>query len=49
MKGALHRGYDGLYVGTGLSLHGGDFRAEVAELLGDHGVSAKWAMPALTW
>ncbi|MGC6499616.1 MAG: TIGR01459 family HAD-type hydrolase [Henriciella sp.] len=49
MGGAHRRGYDGLYVGTGLSLHGGDFPTEVADLLAEYGIEAKWAMPALTW
>ena len=49
MKGALNRGYSGLYVGTGLTEHGANFEQEVSDLLGDYGVTAKWAMPKLSW
>jgi len=49
MKGALVRGYDGLYVGTGLTEHGHDFETEVTELLAQYDVTAKWASPKLTW
>ncbi len=49
MKGALARGFDGLYVGTGLTEHGANFEQEVAELLTEYGVTAKWALPKLTW
>lgn len=49
MKGALAHGFDGLYVGTGLQEHGADFDQEVTQLLADYAVSAKWALPKLTW
>lgn len=49
MKGAHLRGFDGLYVGTGLTEHGDAFEPEVAELLNQYGVTAKWALPKLTW
>lgn len=49
MQGALNRGCDGLYVGTGLKEHGANFEHEVIELLGDYAVTSKWAMPKLTW
>ncbi len=49
MKGALNRGFSGLYVGTGLTEHGANFEQEVADLLSDYGVTAKWAMPKLSW
>ena len=49
MKGALKRGYSGLYVGTGLKEHGANFEQEVVDLLSEYAVSAKWAMPKLTW
>jgi HAD superfamily hydrolase (TIGR01459 family) len=49
MMGALKRGYDGLYVGTGLKQHGDDFAAEVEELLAEYGAKAAYAMPGLAW
>ena len=49
MRGAVNRGYDGLYVGTGLSQHGLDFASEVNALLYTYQTSARWAMPALVW
>ena len=49
MRGAAHRGYDGLYVGTGLTEHGVNFEQEVADLLGEYAVPAKWALPKLSW
>ena len=49
MKGALSRGFDGLYVGTGLKEHGANFEQEVADLLTEYAVTAKWALPKLTW
>lgn len=50
MAGANREGLDALYVGTGLQLHGsGDFAAEAAGLLARHGVTARYAMPALAW
>ena len=49
MKGALNQGFDGLYVGTGLKEHGSNFEQEVTDLLTDYAVSAKWAMPKLSW
>ena len=49
MQGALSRGYDGLYVGTGLKEHGANFEQEVTDLLSDYAVTAKWAMPKLEW
>lgn len=49
MQGALNRGFDGLYVGTGLTEHSDAFESEVADLLGQYGVTAKWALPKLTW
>jgi len=49
MAGATLRGYDGLYVGTGLKEHGVNFSQEVKDLLADYAVSAKWAMPKLSW
>ncbi|MEL7107819.1 MAG: TIGR01459 family HAD-type hydrolase [Pseudomonadota bacterium] len=49
MKGALQRGYAGLYVGTGLKEHGANFEQEVIDLLADYAVTAKWAMPKLAW
>lgn len=49
MRGALDRGFDGLYVGTGLKQHGANFEQEATDLLGEYSVSAKWAMPKLAW
>ena len=49
MKGARARGFDGLYVGTGLKQHGANFEQEVTELLAEYAVQAKWALPKLTW
>lgn len=49
MRGATAHGFDGLYVGTGLQEHGANFEQEVTALLGDYSVSAKWAMPKLSW
>ncbi|GAB5457036.1 MAG: TIGR01459 family HAD-type hydrolase [Henriciella sp.] len=49
MRGAANHGFDGLYVGTGLKQHGGNFAAEVEVLLKDYGVTARWAMPGLVW
>ncbi|MEC7290537.1 MAG: TIGR01459 family HAD-type hydrolase [Pseudomonadota bacterium] len=49
MKGARQRGFDGLYVGTGLTEHGDAFEQEVADLLDQYGATAKWALPKLTW
>jgi ribonucleotide monophosphatase NagD (HAD superfamily) len=49
MKGAVARGFDGLYVGTGLKEHGANFEQEVTELLTEYAVGAKWALPKLTW
>ena len=49
IRGAAQNGFDALYVGTGLGVHGDDFTGEVSHLLQAHGVSARWAMPALTW
>lgn len=49
MRGARLQGFASLYVGTGLKEHGGDFRAEVADLLGDYGETATYAMTGLRW
>lgn len=49
MAGAAAHGFDGLYVGTGLREHGGDFAREVKDLLAEYGVGARWAMPGLAW
>lgn len=49
MQGAINGGFDGLYVGTGLQEHGANFEQEVTDLLSDYSVSAKWAMPKLSW
>lgn len=49
MQGAQSHGFDGLYVGTGLQQHGADFADEVQHLLNTYKVSAKWALPMLTW
>ncbi|MEL6416583.1 MAG: HAD hydrolase-like protein, partial [Pseudomonadota bacterium] len=49
MRGALNQSFHGLYVGTGLKEHGANFEHEVADLLTDYSVTAKWAMPKLTW
>lgn len=49
MRGATAHGFDGLYVGTGLQEHGANFEQEVTDLLSDYSVSAKWAMPKLSW
>ena len=50
LKGARDEGYDSLYVGTGLQLHGaGDFRSETGSMLREHGVPATYAMAALQW
>ncbi|MEO0550691.1 MAG: TIGR01459 family HAD-type hydrolase [Pseudomonadota bacterium] len=49
MKGAVLRGYDGLYVGTGLAAHGENFNVEVLELLEQYAIGANWAMPGLKW
>ncbi len=49
MKGAQSQGMHGLYVGTGLKVHGSDFDGEVRELLSSYGVTAHYAMPRLSW
>lgn len=49
MAGASKQGFDGLYVGTGLREHGGNFADEVETLLQEYSVTARWAMPALAW
>lgn len=49
MKGAIDHGMDGLYVGTGLKQHGSDFEGEVRDLLSGYGVTARYAMPGLSW
>lgn len=49
MQGALNQGMSGLYVGTGLKVHGDDFEGEVRELLSSYDVSARYAMPGLAW
>ena len=49
MKGAASQGMDGLYVGTGLKVHGSNFEGEVEELLRNYGVQAAYAMPGLSW
>ena len=49
MKGAQSQGMSGLYVGTGLKVHGDDFETEVRELLSSYGVTARYAMPRLVW
>ena len=49
MRGALNHAFHGLYVGTGLKEHGANFEHEVTDLLNDYSVTAKWAMPKLTW
>ena len=49
MAGAARQGFDGLYVGTGLAEHGGDFEGEVRALLESYSVPARWAMPGLVW
>ena len=49
MKGAQSQGMSGLYVGTGLKVHGTDFEGEVRELLSSYGVNARYAMPRLAW
>lgn len=49
VRGAGIQGFDSLYVGTGLKLHGEDFEEEVVELLGAYGEQATWAMRGLRW
>lgn len=49
MMGATRQGFDGLYVGTGLQQHSGDFEGELTALLNEYGATARWAMPALAW
>lgn len=50
IRGANREGLDCLYVGTGLARYdGGDFGAEIDNLLGENGVSATYAMPILKW
>ena len=49
MLGAQKRGYDGLYVGTGLKQHGEAFEQEVQDRPQEYGVKAAWAMPKLPW
>lgn len=49
VRGARLQGFDSLYVGTGLRLHGADFETEVRELLGAYGEAATYAMRALKW
>lgn len=49
MRGAAIQGYDGLYVGTGLRQHGGNFEQELEGVLTEHDVFARWAMPGLVW
>lgn len=49
MIGAATQGFDGLYVGTGLRQHGGDFANEVTGLLAEYDAKARWAMPGLVW
>jgi len=49
IKGAMLRGYDSLYVGTGLQQHGSDFSLEATELLASYQAEATYAMPGLAW
>ena len=49
MRGAAEQGMAGLYVGTGLKIHGDDFETEVRDLLSSYGARATYAMPALKW
>lgn len=52
MRGAEQQGLDALYVGTGLAEHSAQvsvFETEVAQLLADHSVTAKYAQPGLVW
>ncbi|MEM7491759.1 MAG: TIGR01459 family HAD-type hydrolase [Pseudomonadota bacterium] len=49
IRGAVHQGFDSLYVGTGLKQHGADFETEVRALLADNDTMAQWAMPQLEW
>ena len=49
VKGAKAQGMSALYVGTGLQVHGSDFRSEVHELLSNYGVNANYAMLGLAW
>lgn len=49
VRGARLQGFDSLYVGTGLKLHGADFEAEVTDLLADYGEQATYAMTGLRW
>ncbi len=50
IRGAMNRGMDSLYVGSGLSLAGsGDFQSETLELFARNEVTATYAMPDLYW
>ncbi len=50
IRGANREGLDSLYVGSGLAAGmAGDFRAGTADRLGQAGVTATYAMPALAW
>ena len=50
IRGAVQEGYDSLYVGTGLMVHGrGEFAAEAMALMRDHDAMATYMMPALKW
>ncbi len=50
IKGANAQGIDALYVGSGIGDHrGGAFATDVANLMAETGVSARYAMPELSW
>lgn len=50
IRGGMDEGYDSLYVGTGLAIHGnGDFTAEALQLMRENDVMSTWMMPALGW
>ena len=50
MRGAMNRGIDSVYVGTGLNLAGtGDFQTDTKALLERYEVSATYAMSGLRW
>ena len=49
LRGAENNGMDGLYVGTGLKNHTGEFEVEVDSLLGEYNARATYAIRALKW
>lgn len=49
IRGARLQGYDSLYVGSGLQVHGGDFQTEALALFADYRETPTFAMTGLRW